>query len=69
MVDTSKLSAQQMSFRATVIKDLMEAYRRRGCCSAVIEWEEKYQEMTYPELVGYWQKAFPKKKVPVGSEP
>ncbi len=63
------LTAQQRSFRATMIVDLIKVYADRGCCSrVVIENGSDFRRMKYRGLMSYWEASFPNRKVPSGAE-
>ena len=64
------LTAQQRSFRATAIVDLVKAYAERGgCCQrVVIEGGSDFKRMEYGRLLSYWEVSFPDRKIPTGAE-
>lgn len=63
------LTAQQKSFRATMVVDLIKAYTNRGCCNrVVIESGSDFKRMEYGRLMSYWEASFSDRKVPAGAE-
>jgi len=63
------LTAQQRSFRATMIVDLTKVYANRGCCNRVaLEGGSDFKRMEYGMLMSYWETAFPDRKAPTGAE-